>query len=175
MRLDGFQEIVERAWGCNTGNADACRTLDIKFRQTAKALKSWSRRLVGSVRHQLFMAREVISQLDVAQERCELADEEFALWVELKRHSLGLASLACTIARHRSRIHFLGEGDANTKYFHLQACHRSRKNLIPSVQHEGRWFSDEEAKADLIFDYYNDILGKPFRLEHSLHLHGLLP
>lgn len=175
MRLDGFHEIVERAWGCNTGDVDVYRTLDIKFRQTAKALKSWSRRSVGSVRCQLFMAREVISQLDVAQERHDLTDDEYALRAELKRHSLGLASMARTIARHRSRIRFLGEGDANTKYFHLQACHRSRKNFIPMVQHEGRWFSDEEAKADLIFEYYNDILGKPFRREHSLHLHDLLP
>jgi hypothetical protein len=80
-----------------------------------------------------------------------------------------------TIARHRSRIRFLGEGDANTKIFHLQACHRGRKNYIPSVHHEGQWFSDEEAKADFIFDYYNNILGKPFRIEHALRLDELLP
>lgn len=53
-----------------TAGADPCQTLDIKkFRQTAKALKSWSRRSVGSVRMQLFMARDVIAQLDSAQER----------------------------------------------------------------------------------------------------------
>lgn len=80
-----------------------------------------------------------------------------------------------TIPRYRSRIRFLGEGDANTKFFHLQACHRGRKNYIPSVLHEGQWFSDEDAKADLIFQYYNNILGKPFRREHALRLDELLP
>jgi hypothetical protein len=67
--------------------------------------------------------------------------------------SLGLASMARTIARHRSQIRFLEEGDANTKFFHLQACHRGRKNYIAVVQLNGVWFSVDEAKYDLIFDY----------------------
>lgn len=40
VQLEGFIEIVARAWDCNTAGADACRSLDIKLRQTAKALKS---------------------------------------------------------------------------------------------------------------------------------------
>lgn len=89
--------------------------------------------------------------------------------------SLGLASLNRSIARQRSRIRFLGEGDANTKFFHLQACHRSRKNFIAAVQHEGTLFSAEEAKQDLIYNYYNSILGTPFQRQHTLHLNDLLP
>lgn len=80
-----------------------------------------------------------------------------------------------SIAWRRSRIRFLAEGDANTKFFHLQACHRSRKNCIPSLQHEGRCFSAEEEKQDLIFEYYNSILGKPFARQLTLNFHGLLP
>ena len=72
-------------------------------------------------------------------------------------------------------MRYLHEGDANTKFFHLQACHRSRKNFIPAVEHEGQWFSEEEAKADLIFEYYNNILGKLFQRQHALHLSELLP
>jgi hypothetical protein len=43
------------------------------------------------------------------------------------------------------------------------------------VHHEGQWFSSEEDKAKLVFDYYNNILGKQFSREHSLHLENLLP
>ena len=38
------------------------------------------------------------------------------------------------------------------------------------MQHNGVWFSDDEAKSDLIFDYYNNILGTPFLCEHTLDL-----
>jgi hypothetical protein len=48
----------------------------------------------------------------------------------------------------------LGEGDVNTRFFHLQACHRNRKNTITALQQDGQWITAEEAKADLIYDYY---------------------
>lgn len=169
-RLDGFEEVVRQAWDCSLPNVDACRVVDFKLRAIAKALQSWSMRNVGSVRLQLFMAREIIAQLDAAQDTRLLTDEELSLRKELKMHTLGLASLARTIARQRSRIRFLEEGDTNTMFFHLQACHRNRKNQIPSILHEGVWFSADEAKSDLIYEYYNAILGKPFQRQHSIEL-----
>jgi hypothetical protein len=65
------------------------------------------------------MAREVILCLDEAQESRTLSSQEFELCKSLKLRMLGLASLARTIARQRSRLLFLGEGDANTKFLHL--------------------------------------------------------
>jgi hypothetical protein len=121
------------------------------------------------------MTRELVAQFDAAQDSRALTDEEWAMLADLKRQSLGLASLARTIARNRARIRYLEEGDANTKFFHLQACHRSRKNYIPSLLHEGNWFSAEDAKADVIFSYYNGILGTPFQRQHAIHLDDLLP
>lgn len=65
-RMDGFQEVVQQAWEDNPVDVDACRLLDIKLRCTANALKSWSMRQIGSVRHQLFMSRELLAQFDKA-------------------------------------------------------------------------------------------------------------
>lgn len=104
VKVDGFDDFVRQAWDCDLTGVDDCRALDFKLRRTAQALKSWSMRNVGSVRLQLFMAREIIGQLDVAQETRTLSNDGVLLRDELKRHSLGLASLARTIARHRSRI-----------------------------------------------------------------------
>jgi hypothetical protein len=75
---------------------------------------------------------------------------------------LGLSSLERTVSRQRARTRYLEEGDANTHFFHLQACHRRYKNYLPLIMHNGRTFSADEAKADLVFSYYNDILGKCF-------------
>lgn len=57
----------------------------------------------------------------------------------------------------------------NTKFFHLQACHRKRKNYIPSFEHEGHSFN-EEAKAEAIFDYYNGIMGTYFTRTRNINL-----
>ena len=130
---------------------------------------------MGSVRSQLFMAWEIIAQLDAAQEHRTLNELELSLCRQLKLATLGLASLARTIARQRSRIRHLEEGDANTKYFHMQACHTGRKNQIPTILHDDIWVSDNGEKSNIIYEYCNDILGKPFLRSHSIELSGLLP
>jgi hypothetical protein len=66
-----------------------------------------------------------------------LSPEEIVLRKDMKCKCLGLASLATTIARQRSRMMFLAEGDANTRFFHLQACHRSRKIHITLLRVQG--------------------------------------
>ena len=107
--------------------------MDYKLRNVARALKSWSMRNIGSVRLQLAIAHEVILRLDCTQDRRPLSTEESALRKEMKCKCIGLASLKRTIARQRSRLMFLAEGDANTRFFHLQACHCSQKNHLASL------------------------------------------
>lgn len=125
-KIPGFMDVVAAAWSASLINADSCRVLDYKFRNVARALRSWSDKKIGSVRLQLALAREVILRFDEAQEHRVLTHQEAQLWRRLKVRVLGLASLLRTMARQRSRMLFLSEGDANTKFFHLMACHRKR-------------------------------------------------
>lgn len=95
------------------------------------------------------MARVIIYEFDVAQETRSLSQGERGLHREFKATVLGLASLFRSMARQRAWTRHLREGDACTKYFHLQACHR-------------RQFTEEEAKADIVFSHYNGLLGTAF-------------
>lgn len=128
---------------------------------------------MGNVQLQLAMAHVVIYEFDTAQESRQLSHGEIELCRELKVCVLGLASLARTMARQCARTRHLRDGDACTKYFHLQACHRWRKNYLFAITHQGHTFSEEEAKAGLVFSYYNDLLGKPFYHQHHIDLSHL--
>ncbi|XP_066373323.1 uncharacterized protein [Miscanthus floridulus] len=142
-------------------NADAFRVLDHKLRNTAKALKSWSMKNIGSINLQLIIAREIVARLEAAQERRILSVEEVALRKRLKWRCLGLASMSRTIACQRSRMLYLEHGDANTKFFHLQACHRIRKNYIHSQTVDGHVVVNNEHMADALFAHFNGLLGSP--------------
>jgi hypothetical protein len=75
----------------------------------------------------------------------------------LKKHSLALASFKCTIARSRSRINWLREGDANTKLFHMHA--RYRKNFVAKLVSGDNVFTDHADKAMLVDNFYRSLLG----------------
>ena len=97
--FDGFLDVVSEAWHCPLQNVDAFRTLDWKLRNTARALQRWSQKHVSSIRLQLAVARELILRFDSAQERRDLTQLELSFRRELKCKTLGLASLARSIAR----------------------------------------------------------------------------
>lgn len=157
--FEGYLGAVQEAWNEPCPVADAFRTLDIKLRRTAAALKRWSGRRIGSIRLQLAIAKEIVLRLDMAQETHSLSDAQRTLRNRMKAKCLGLASLQRTIARQRSRITFLAEGDTNTKFFHLQACHRSRKNNIESIRVGDDVAVHDEAMAQAFFDHYDSTLG----------------
>lgn len=109
-------------------------------------------------------------QLDAAQELRALSPEEAQLRRCLKMRTLGLASLARSIARQRSRVLYLAEGDANTRFYNLQACHRSRRNHIPSLAVDGQLVVQDEGKAHAIFHYFNNVLGTNFERTERISL-----
>lgn len=107
------------------------------------------------------------------QEARQLSRAELDLRAELKGDIFGLASLVRTMAWQRARSRHIKEGDACTKYFHLQACHRRRKNYMFAIQHGGQNFTEKEAKAGVVFNYYNDLIGSPFDRWHRFDLDAL--
>jgi hypothetical protein len=56
-------------------------------------------------------------------------------------------------------FHVSPGGGCKHEVFHLQACHRSRKNTIAHLMHHGVPIVDEELKAEAIFNHFDQILG----------------
>ena len=77
------------------------------------------------------IAREVIGQLDVAQESRTLTIAERRLRISLRSKILGIAAINKTRIRQRARLASIKLGDANSRLFHLRANGRRRKKIIP--------------------------------------------
>ena len=168
-----FKEVVAAAWTIHVFSADPFRILDFKFRNVAKELKSWSNKKIGSIRLQSTLTREAIMCLDEEMERRQLSSWEAELRRSLKMRVLGLASLSRSIARQRSRVLYLAEGDANTRFYHLQACHRRRRSRIDSLMVDGMQVVQDRQMADALFNFYNNLLGTDFARSRRFDLQAI--
>jgi hypothetical protein len=148
-------------------------TLDLNLKATTKGLEAWSDKKVGHVDSQLGLAQEILHQLKIAQDSRPRTPPEVVLKNMLKKQSLALASFRRTIARSRSRIGWLREGDANTRFFQMQARHLKRKNIINRSVSDNWICTSQEAKAKLINEFCDSLLGTNWNKEHSIDLHAV--
>jgi hypothetical protein len=159
-KCSGFAEVVQRAWYCPLRDANPFRRLYWLLRNTARMLTSWADRFISNVKTQLEMAKEVVAKLEAARDHCQLAAHEESLRCEMKLKTLGLSSLHRSIARQESRVLWLSEGDAPTRFFHAQASvRRRRRQFIRSLEHEGHTLVSEESKATTVFEFFYSIMG----------------
>jgi hypothetical protein len=171
--LDGFDDAVREAWNCDPVIVDPFKRLDALFRNTAAFLQTWGQKKIGNVKLQIAIAHTVIFRLDAAQDRRSLSPGEAWLRKTLKLTVLGLASLERTIARQRSRIRWLKDGDANTKLFHMVANGRRTKNYIPSVRVEEEVITDQDRIVQEFTRAYTGLLGTIQNRDHAIDLEAL--
>lgn len=91
----------------------------------------------------------------------------------LKRKLLGLCSLERAIARQRSRVLQLREGDASTAFFHQQACHRQRRNVISTLQHGSEVATGQDEIGEAVDTYYSGLFEETVPREFTIQLDAL--
>ena len=168
VRQRGFLQVVAEAWARPVSPGDCIRNLHIKLCRVAKSLCLWSRTRIGNIRILSIIAEQVILGLDVAQESRELTLAELALRHFLKQKITGLAAIARTRIRQRSRVRWVGAADTNSKLFHLRANGRRRKNFIPSLQTEEAVLTVEEDKHQELFRHFSSSIGSTMPRARSL-------
>jgi len=158
-QLPGFLDTVKNSWDEPVRDAGPFERISIKLKRLTRALQSWSAKKVGHIKTQLALAREVLHRLEMAQDRRQLSPEEDWLRRELKRYCLSLASFERTIARLRSRVRYIKEGDANTSFFHKQAAFRKRKNFISKLIDGDFVATAQEDKQEIMHTFYENLIG----------------
>jgi hypothetical protein len=165
---------VQQAWQKPVTSNDAVRVFHTKLSRTATALKDWYKKLRKEATFQEDIANEVIFQLNLAQEERQLSEDERLLKQLLKARLLGIAAIERAKWKQRSRLSWIKLGDANTRFFHLRANGRRRKNHIPSLTTPtGTEATDHDAKAEILRQHFVSLLGTTCHRQLGLNWEAL--
>jgi exonuclease III len=171
--MQDFQETVQVTWNKQVNSTLPLKHLHIKLSRAAKAIKRWCKEKVGDTRLQLAVVKEILLQLEAAQESRALSDKELQLRRRLKARSTGLAAIEKARIRQKSRLTYIRCGDANTKFFHIRASFRRRKNYIHCLHTDEEMVFAHEDEEKVIEDYFTSHIGSWVPRQASLDWHSL--
>jgi hypothetical protein len=67
------------------------------------------------------------------------------------------------------------EWDENSRFFHVAASGRRRKNKIHCLEHEGVELHSHDANSMILYDFYRSLLGSPVETDWKFNLSDLYP
>lgn len=105
-------------------------------------MKDWNAQVFGDLDCKIQELTDKIAQLDLLNKGLGLRDEEVHLrksaWVEL----WDLMRNKTSLAQQNSRIRWLYEGDANSKFFHAYIRSKRFSNHISALLRGNGWVGD---------------------------------
>jgi hypothetical protein len=147
-----FSPMVEAAWAANT--CTSMHGLERKLKGLSGALASWGRETFGSIRKELKELRQLLTLLRSRPDRISPSHQELKVVERL----VELQHREEIMWKQRSCIQWLAEGDRNTKFFHMRASRRKKKNRICRLtRQDGSVTEDLDEISLLTWNFYTGL------------------
>lgn len=129
-RAPDYKDTLEAAWAASGDGPPSLHSTWAKLNRMAPTLKDWSQATFGSVKKKI---RRLEQQLFVLRGQ-QLSDASVREERDIERQLCELFECEEIMAKQRSRVERIREGDRNTAFFHAKASARKRTNKISSLQ-----------------------------------------
>ncbi|XP_073117078.1 uncharacterized protein [Elaeis guineensis] len=156
---DRFNHLIRSWWEAESVPLDATTALIRKIRTIRSNLRSWNRNKVGNIIRKKNELLERIASLDSKEEMKTLLPSELDERTSLKSELEQVLTQEELLWKQCSHIQWLNNGDRNTRFFHLWASNRKRKNFIPELQFDDRIVTDLLEIQDCVHNFFMQLLG----------------
>jgi hypothetical protein len=153
LRSPDYNQVLEAAWNDDPDRVATLQGTWSTLHRVATSLAQWSKDTFGSVRKKIQKLERRLKSLRLAP--WDSSDSE-AKAIELELCEL--FEREEVMARQRSRVEWLKEGDRNTAFFHARASARRRTNKIKSlVREDGSRCTDIGEIKRKVEDFYSSL------------------
>ena len=135
---------VEAAWESPFFSSNPMSVVEANVNNCQRILKEWSRVSFGNISQTLAEKKKQIKVAEGEVVRSGNGDRLHVLKAELRE----LLTKEEKHWQQHSKLHWLKEGDQNTRYFHGKAYQRCRKNCIKRLRNpNGEWVEGDDRIA----------------------------
>jgi hypothetical protein len=130
-----------------------------KIRVLRKYLRGWSKNLNGANKKEKEQITRKIDELDKKAESTILSPQEVDLRQCLNIRLIQILREEEIKWYQRAKANKLLHGDSNTKYFHLVANGKNRKQRIFQLEEDGQIICGDDQLKNYITEYYRGLFG----------------
>lgn len=154
LRAGDYREVTEKAWAAGSDGSKSLRSVCKNLQDLAGTLRDWSKISFGSVRKEIQKLERKLKTLRNSMVDDNVLSEERMVEQKLCE----LFEREEIMARQRSRVDWLKEGDRNTAFFHARASARRRTNRIKSlIKEDGSKCTDQEGIKRMAGLFYDNL------------------
>lgn len=145
--------VIEEAW--SKGHASpSFPHLMTKLKTTKLALKVWNRQVFGHNSHKISELKQYIEDFQSSPP----SDMNSKLECRAQRDLDELLLRECIMWKEKAKAHWLQEGGANTRFFHLTTViHRSRNHIQYILNNENSRIGEYDQVVNLFINYYSNL------------------
>ena len=134
LSQEGFINLLIQWWNSYPLGLDISNSWRLKLQFLRRKLRGWCLNFLGEKKKNKQQLLEQISDLETLYDTNALTNSQYIEWQNYKSalHQIYRDEEAHWQQRAKLRWHL--EGDLNTKFFHITATNRKKKNLILSLE-----------------------------------------
>ncbi|CAL5382198.1 unnamed protein product [Camellia sinensis] len=163
-----FRSVVQKAWSESLAQRWAGFRIKMKLCGLKPELKRWNLEEFGIVESQLKKAEEELHALELMAESRVLETQESAVRREVRNLVRELRKKMDLIWFQKSRLNWAQNGDRNTRFFHIMANKRQRRNLVDSVVVDGIRVEELVLVREAVLRYFSKAFAEEWKYRPKL-------
>jgi len=152
--IPGYDSFVRDKWRSFQISGWGSFVLKEKLKSLKSALKEWHHHHSRNLPARILPLKDKIASLDLKGESSVLSDDEIRELHGLSEDLFSLSRVNSSICWQQSRVQWLREGDANSKYFHRIMTSKRSRNAIPFFLVNGVLIEGVQNVRSAVFTHY---------------------